>query len=130
MINKIKSKIQSARDVGNIMNESIKKGGSYTILIGLLTAAIIGILSWGLLQSTHVPVLEEKFTQEMKRLNASVVTLTEVGLDTNKNLKMHSVYQREQTSLLKEITQDHKYRIKTLETSVSKNTDCIEELKH
>lgn len=56
------------------------------VLITGFVGAFIGLITWGLVKASHVPVLEKKVDTQFDNMNQNIVSLNDTGKETNQRI--------------------------------------------
>ena len=109
----------------NTMTGNQKSFWSGTI-ITTMVVALVGVLTWGLLQSVKVPINEARNDGQFKNLNSNIVKLNTTGKETN--IKLDTLtFQLGEFSKALLSTQ---IELKQVKKDCDYNTKVIRENKH
>ncbi len=102
------------------MAKEVRIFGSGAI-IAILTATLIGIISWIGVQASHVPVIEATFKSEIRHLNSSIKKLTVTAENTNLQLEAYTKFHAQNLARITESLVNHKVRIDEITKDCEEN---------
>lgn len=107
------------------MTDKQKSFWSGTIVTAIVVG-MTGLLTWGLLQAAHVPVVEAKSDEQFRSLNRNMENLVITGDRTNTKIQALTTQLSEFSKLLL-VTQ---IELKQVKEDCDNNTEIIQENKH
>ncbi len=110
------------------MPKEVRIFGSGSI-IAILTATLIGVISWIGVQASHVPVIEATFKNEIRHLNQSIKKLTVTAENTNMQLEAYTKYHAQNLARITESLINHKVRIDEITKDCDENRQEIKRCK-
>lgn len=103
------------------------------VLITGFVGAFIGLITWGLVKASHVPVLEKKVDTQFDNMNQNIVSLNDTGKETNNKLeKLTNQLSSFATALVvtQHELQNTQENLQRIEEECNQNTKIIMKNRH